>query len=287
MGSKKTILTFVFGAILLVIIVPLFLDYFVFGNSVPSNLSNSEWATFLGGYIGAIVGALISLAGIFFTINFTKKQSQEERRIQVAPYLNIQFKTTDCFLKTNNRLDYILFSPEYGKSPNLYGILTITNVGFGPLLNCCITDVRFNGELFPRAVLGVTQNALEKGGVYTIPIGLYGKTGQVKKEFIGKYKNVVDPEHDLDEYVMEEASEGSGKGELSFYLSYNDIVDTPYQQKISLKVSVGYVRDTNRIWSYSPSLMLTEIQPREMKNDSLKTRTVAIALEVDKSQMNK
>ena len=39
---------------LIVVILPLLLDWCIFNNDYPSNLTNGEWAGFLGGYIGAV-----------------------------------------------------------------------------------------------------------------------------------------------------------------------------------------------------------------------------------------
>ena len=37
-----------------VIAVPIFIDFFVFGNVFPSNIDNQAWAGFLGSYLGGI-----------------------------------------------------------------------------------------------------------------------------------------------------------------------------------------------------------------------------------------
>lgn len=37
--------------LVLAIVTPLLFDLFVFGNSIPSNISNESWAGFLGSYI--------------------------------------------------------------------------------------------------------------------------------------------------------------------------------------------------------------------------------------------
>ena len=66
----------ILGAILLLAGVPLFLDFVVFGNSIPSNISNSDWAGFLGSYLGGIS----TLAAVFITIHDSNKKLDIQRR---------------------------------------------------------------------------------------------------------------------------------------------------------------------------------------------------------------
>ena len=42
--------------IVLAICVPIIVDFFIFGNSFPSNISNESWAGFLGSFLGSIIG---------------------------------------------------------------------------------------------------------------------------------------------------------------------------------------------------------------------------------------
>lgn len=70
-----------------VIIFPLILDWCVFGNSFPSNISNSDWAAFLGSYIGGIA----TLAAVYITLFYEKKQRREEHRLSIRPYIDTQY----------------------------------------------------------------------------------------------------------------------------------------------------------------------------------------------------
>ena len=42
--------------IVLAICVPIIVDFFIFGNSFHSNISNESWAGFLGSFLGSIIG---------------------------------------------------------------------------------------------------------------------------------------------------------------------------------------------------------------------------------------
>lgn len=74
------------GFILLVILffsvlIPLFLDIFIFGNGFPSYISNSDWSSFLGSYLGGIISGAGTLAAVYITTNETRKiQNESEER---------------------------------------------------------------------------------------------------------------------------------------------------------------------------------------------------------------
>ena len=127
---------------LLIVGVPLLMDWLIIGNSFPSNLSNSEWVSFFSGYIGAIIGAVVSLVGIYATIRFTKEQLEtnkiqyeEQKRLSYIPMLDCEISNlidgTDC--------DAISMDVEYtlGSKNELKAItvmLDICNIGVGAAL---------------------------------------------------------------------------------------------------------------------------------------------------------
>lgn len=80
------------------IIVPLFLDYFIFNNTFPSKVSNDGWAGFWGGYLGAIIGAIATLCAILLEITHNQKQRKQDEIKTIRPYLcvqNIKWHTID------------------------------------------------------------------------------------------------------------------------------------------------------------------------------------------------
>ena len=88
----------IIGAIIAVVVLPLAIDWLIIGNNFPSNISNSDWVDFLGGYLGSILGCAISLIGLYFTIKFTKQQLQmsqrqfeEQKRMNYIPILDCKF----------------------------------------------------------------------------------------------------------------------------------------------------------------------------------------------------
>lgn len=135
--KKRTIVLLVLGAIILIIGVPVALDWLIIGNDIPSNISNSDWIGFLSGYIGAIIGGVVSLIGVSMSIKFTKQQLmlskeqyEEQKRLNNLPSLYCQIDgvgfgdTIDC---VNLNLDR--------HSDEVIIVLEITNIGTGVASN--------------------------------------------------------------------------------------------------------------------------------------------------------
>lgn len=70
---------------LVYLLIPILVDWLIIGNSFPSNVENSDWIAFLGGYIG---GAF-SLIGIGLTIWYTSREAHKDRALACAPFLVI------------------------------------------------------------------------------------------------------------------------------------------------------------------------------------------------------
>lgn len=58
--KKKIIVVGCFIAVL-VIIVPIFLDYCILGNRINSNIGNDVWMAFFGSYFGGLFGAIATM----------------------------------------------------------------------------------------------------------------------------------------------------------------------------------------------------------------------------------
>ena len=65
----------IIGFIALIIVVPLLIDLFIFGNAFPSNIDNQAWAGFLGSYLGGIA----TLVAVFITISDNNKKIEEQK----------------------------------------------------------------------------------------------------------------------------------------------------------------------------------------------------------------
>ena len=79
--KKRTILAFA----VLAIVAPILIDRLIFGNSVPSNISNEAWASFLGSYIGG----LCTLIALVATIHYYKESDKKKEKAAIQPFLHV------------------------------------------------------------------------------------------------------------------------------------------------------------------------------------------------------
>lgn len=86
------------GWVILIIVIPMLIDIYIFGNTFPSNIENQAWAGFLGSYLGGIA----TLVAVFITIsdnnkkieeqkNSEKEQLAEQKKYAVRPYLDTRY----------------------------------------------------------------------------------------------------------------------------------------------------------------------------------------------------
>ena len=106
MNRMRKVLRIVLG-IASVIAVPIFIDFFVFGNAFPSNIDNQAWAGFLGSYLGGIA----TLVAVFITISDNNKkieiqrQSEKEQLAEQKKYAVFYFrKCSSCFVQLSKCL---------------------------------------------------------------------------------------------------------------------------------------------------------------------------------------
>lgn len=99
--KKKTIFIAALISIILIVGLPLAIDWLIIGNKFPSNIENSDWVGFFGGYIGSIIGAVVSLLGIIITIRYTNEQNKKDRELQVRPYCAIRYVHDNKLRGTN------------------------------------------------------------------------------------------------------------------------------------------------------------------------------------------
>lgn len=171
------------ASVLTVLVLPLAIDWLIIGNQFPSNISNSDWVDFLGGYIGAIIGSIVSLIGIVWTIQFTQKENKLDRELGVRPLFDIQFSDGYDTAKAKEWLGYgfIHVSNNEKNMPNYSGggILTVKNVGTGPAVNIQVSvtveeenDVRKfdRGFSYSAEDYAVTTNTIIAGGEASLGI---------------------------------------------------------------------------------------------------------------------
>lgn len=76
---NKTVLSRFIIISLIICIIPILINYFIMGNDVPSFWDNSDWAGFLGSYLGGIIGGLATLFAIYITTRETRTLEKDKR----------------------------------------------------------------------------------------------------------------------------------------------------------------------------------------------------------------
>lgn len=59
--------------VLIGVALPFVFKYMIFENNTFSKLNNAEWASFLGSYVGGILGGLGTLIAVFITVKDSKE----------------------------------------------------------------------------------------------------------------------------------------------------------------------------------------------------------------------
>lgn len=76
---KKKTFIFITMVLIVFVAIPLLMDNFLFGNNFSTNLDNSEWSGFLGSYVGSLIGAIATIAGVRYGFYLdSKKQIESE-----------------------------------------------------------------------------------------------------------------------------------------------------------------------------------------------------------------
>lgn len=183
---------FIIVSVIAVIALPLAIDWLIIGNSFPSNISNSDWVGFFGGYIGSILGCVISLVGILWTINFTSKQNRIDRELQIRPYFDIRYAPSmNTLPKGVSWLGYVDIQEfdENGADPQSVekGMLFLKNVGNGPATNISaevsLVNIKVNHKArFTNQNLKVTTNSVRQGEEASISFFIYNNRISPSKE---------------------------------------------------------------------------------------------------------
>lgn len=73
--------------IVLAICVPIIVDFFIFGNSFPSNISNESWAGFLGSFLGSIIGGGCTCWAVIKQKQYADEQRKLDEVAEIRPYI--------------------------------------------------------------------------------------------------------------------------------------------------------------------------------------------------------
>ena len=268
---KKYIIWFLIVSLIVVVAFPLALDKYILGNSFPSNVTNSDWVGFFGGYSGAILGGFISLIGIVFTIRFTREQNRADRELQIKPYLDIRFRWTEKSLRTNDWLGYVNISIEDSdnSSDEMHntgsGLLYLRNVGSGPATDVACQLQVFNltckhHEQYYTQNTKVTTSSIRPNEEASISVDVFNSRVAPPKEEITwetTASNTPIPFWDRVKYHDPAAFS------IALFITYRDLLSNQFKQQIDLKASYYSSADPDKGAKYQCELSLVEVHPSQ------------------------
>lgn len=249
---KKYTITIILTLICIVGL-PLFIDWAIIGNNFPSNISNSDWVGFLGGYIGTIVGAIFSLVGVIFTIRFTREQNQKDRESSVRPYCTVRQVLKNHTEKEDKILAEIAIGcqPEENNGPQFTNILYIKNVGIGPAIEFEfdvdeLDDGREHyGILLSRSneTLNRQTNLLQPSEEAALPYSIWFNFDPIREDDL---EDTKDSNGESMLAVKYHVMQKYKNFHIRIHVSYKDIYENRFEQEIILKSNL-YVSVDNSL----------------------------------------
>ena len=227
-------------SVIAVFLLPLAIDWFIIGNSFPSNISNSDWVSFFGGYIGALIGAVVSLIGIIITIRYTNEQNKKDRELQVRPYCAIRYVHDNKLRGTNKVIAELPIGcePKDNNGPEYSSILYIKNIGLGPAIEFefNIDDMNDGRDHYPILIQRDSDtsnravNLLQPGEEAAFPIHIFFNFDKItENDFIDF------GEEGLFRYtVKHEVMQKYKNFNIVIHMKYHDMFNNTYYQKITL-----------------------------------------------------
>ncbi|PFF32051.1 hypothetical protein CN327_17680 [Bacillus cereus] len=198
--------------LLVIIIVTLLLPYLT--NLLVTQLHfkhENEWVGFYGNYFGSIVAIL----GIYLTIRFTTKEENENRRLQIVPYIEVKYVDQEYLTNEGSGITV----GDWDKYNNrMVGHLQLQNVGLGAAIDLRIQDITFRDKredfsIESRAVIRPDQTV-----TVNTDITLFLQ--------------------DLTNMEVEEMQEYTNGGTIVMNINYKDLLNNYYTQTIYLVCSV-------------------------------------------------
>ncbi|GEP66544.1 hypothetical protein CBE01nite_43120 [Clostridium beijerinckii] len=223
-----------------IILMPFILDELYSTRIYVSHLTSSEWASFNGSYIGAIMGGIITLVGVWITIGFTREQAKEDRqfqldqarkdrefqreqanedrRLSLAPYLKYTVYERESSEKHNTAIIHTV-----DRDPNqiIRATIELKNIGMGPLLYLRTHNIKYNNVGLDYSLGSI--DILEKNNKWLMRIVLELRLDEI-----------TNSNDDMN------TSPSRKEGVLSFTIGYKDLIDNQYEQDIAISMNVNY-----------------------------------------------
>ena len=273
--KKSTLWIGVTTFALLVVGLPFILDWCIIGNEFPSNISNSDWIAFYGGYIGAMLGAMVSLIGIAWTIKFTREQNRSDRELQIRPYFDIRYLDVEQFCHTNSWLGYIMINTwdtnienENCEISNQVGtgLLYLKNVGNGPATNInfevFVENIKAEYEArYTNQNTKVTTNSVLQGATSELSIDITNSRQAPKKEDFTWQDDEMFATYNMCKFKIPDPFS------IKLILSYSDLMSNRFSQELNFDVRYEMMYKKGEDGRYHCDLHLKEIgAPKILKN---------------------
>ena len=260
---KKRFWPFIIGSIIATATVPLIIDWLIIGNNFPSNISNTDWVGFFGGYIGALIGSIISLLGILWTINFTREQNRADRELQIRPYLDIRYvPSTNKLEGKASWLGYVMINEYNNNEAEMQeterGLLYLKNVGNGPATNIDVEVFVENIKVKYRAKFNnqntrVTSNSVQQGEEGAVSFMILNDCIAPSKDDL-----IWDGDNMFADWNHVKFQMPSGY-DIRIVLHYNDLLGNIFAQELKFRATYEMGYDKENGGKYHCSLYLAEI----------------------------
>lgn len=250
---KMRIRICVLCAIILIFALPFVINWLIIGNVFLSNISNSDWLGFLGGYVGAIIGAFVSLVGIVVTIRYTNDQNKKDRELQIRPYCSVRYVPSPKSLDTKKELSNLLIGcePKENNGPRYHSVIYIKNVGLGPALdfNFHVDDIDDGREHYQILMqttpdsINNSVNLLQPGEEAGVPLIIYFNFDKISEDDIEVWENSPIGKYTVKQTVFEKYKDF----DINIMMKYYDMFQNKYVQtiKLSSQMSVSISLDGN------------------------------------------
>lgn len=207
------------------------------GFTFPWIDTESQWIGFFGSFLNSIT----TIVALYWTISYTREQSQkerdfamkqaeEERRLTIMPYINVTTNAEKEKITTSDIYSYVL-DDITNELQNVTKALSIKNIGNGPVIWLKVSDFRFttnNNQYIENknTIRSSTYQMIEKNNCILLII---------KIEFFMQERIKTTSDYEVSKWLK--------NGSLIFKITYKDIRGNLYEQEVNLTLSISYTVD--------------------------------------------
>lgn len=216
--------------ILLTLILPMFFDVLNWGRYIPfyKNTSADGWLSFLGSSFGFII--------IVITIKHERKQFNEDKRVNIKPYLEITLEGVKES-EWNSSFGSILIN-DTQMNRNIYKDhkinVVMTNLGLGHCLGCMLIKMKLNSNMLNKETIYIGNIKIDSTKKYKLEFRVwYGDIQEkLKKQYIDKYTQY---DKQIEDEIYKETL-----NTLELLLEYKDTLGNKYNKTIVLNISINF-----------------------------------------------